>query len=408
MENSSTGYYYSGEIKGVPREERNKTNKNRNQYIINKIKDEMNSKFNNFPDLYIYTRHSNDSNIFRIYVVLSHNSVYNKRNKDINYLIVVLLGEYPKNPPMVFCLTEFNKHLDIFDMRNIQKNLIPEWNNNCTVNDLIVKLPSFTDNVDYQVSNKLLPDIGEYIIETIYYNLNDFLLNPNNKFFRVEILSNHSSDGKNKFYETYLIITKTNLIFLRPEHGKKKNICYIQYIININGIERLRRFLKEGEDFEGLSCFKIINNKYIDNKYNMNGNLDGNRSIFSRTVCIEEKNLNMKEINDLINLRKTEIRNNFKYFENSQSNDVKEIEQIIGIKENIIKYQIDENIFYQIHELYNKLIEISSNKDNIDFSVYVKKLQIFLDKYDKIKKRDKTSDNNNYGVIKTNYDFGFE
>ena len=140
----------------------------------------------------------------------------------------------------------------------------------------------------------------------------------------------------------------------------------------------------------------------------MNVNLDGNRSIFSRTICIEEKNLNIKQINDLINLRKTEIRNNFKYFENSQSNDVKEIEQIIGIKENIIKYQIDENIFYQIHELYNKLIEISSNKDNIDFSVYVKKLQIFLDKYDKIKKRDKTSDNNNYGVIKTNYDFGFE
>ena len=69
----------------------------------------------NFPDLYIYTRHSKDSNIIRIYVS-SHNSVYCKWNKDINYLIVVLLGEYPKNPPMIFCLIEFNKHLDIFDI----------------------------------------------------------------------------------------------------------------------------------------------------------------------------------------------------------------------------------------------------------------------------------------------------
>ena len=155
-----------------------------------------------------------------------------------------------------------------------------------------------------------MPGIEEYIIDTIYYNLNDFLLNPNNKFFRVEILSNHSSGGKNKFYETYLIITKYNLIFLRPafvlelkevlpEHGKK-NICYIKYIININGIERLRPFLKEREDFEVLSCFKIINNKYTDNKYNINANPDDNRSILNRTIGLEEKYLNVKQINYLI------------------------------------------------------------------------------------------------------------
>ena len=39
--------------------------------------------------------------------------------------------------------------------------------------------------------------------------------------------------------------------------------------------------------------------------------------------------------------------------------------------------------------MYNKLIEVSSNKDDgNDFSIYVKQLQNFLDDYDKMKNKE--------------------
>lgn len=402
----SSEYCFSGEIQGITKEERNEINLNKIQYIIKKIEDEINSNFKNKSEFYIYTRNSKKSNILNVFVTLLGKTNYNRRNIDITYLIVVPLDDYPCYPPSVFCLTIFNPKLDIFDMRNLQKNLIPEWSSKYTVRDLIIQLPSFTDNIDYQVSNKLFPDVGEYTISSIYYNLNDFFLNPNNKFFRVEILCENSKH--NIFLEMYLVITKSNIIFLRPGYNMKKNICYIKHIINIIGIERIRRFLKEGEDFDGYSCFKIVNNQYIDNKYNINLNKEDDKSIFSKTICIDDNNLNIKDINDLINLRKAELRNNFKFFENLMCNDVKDIENIICIKENIIKNKVDDNIFYQIHDLYNKLIEITSNKEDSDFSSYVKKLQIFLDNYDSLKNPRNTKDIGKYEKIKGNYNFGFE
>jgi len=93
-------------------------------------------------------------------------------------------------------------------------------------------------------------------------------------------------------------------------------------------------------------------------------------------------------------------------------NDVKEIEQIIEIKEEIIKNKVDDNIFYQIHQLYNKLIELSSNKDEeeeeSDFSIYVKKLQLFLDNYDKMKNEENDKDNKLDEKLQSDYNFGFE
>ena len=67
--------------------------------------------------------------------------------------------------PLLFvCLTEFNKYFDIFNMRNIQDNLIPEWSNKFSITDLIMKIPSLLESIDYQVSQKLFPNIGEYFI----------------------------------------------------------------------------------------------------------------------------------------------------------------------------------------------------------------------------------------------------
>ena len=117
-------------------------------------------------------------------------------------------------------------------------------------------------------------------------------------------------------------------------------------------------------------------------------------------------------MNEIINKRKEEITNYFKFFENAGNNDINEIEQIIEIKRELINNKVDDNIFYQIHLLYNKLIELSSNKDDeTDFSVYVKRLQIFLDDYDKMKsEKEKRIDekSNNDEKLNNDYNFGFE
>ena len=84
---------------------------------------------------------------------------------------------------------------------------------------------------------------------------------------------------------------------------------------------------------------------------------------------------------------------------------ISDIEKIIEIKKKIIKNKKDENIFEQIHELYNKLIEISSNKEGEDFSKYVKDFQNFLGSYDKSMKN-----NIKQEPIQQNkkYNFGFD
>ena len=190
------------------------------------------------------------------------------------------------------------------------------------------------------------------------------------------------------------------MIFLKPGHKPTKNLCKIKYVINLVGIERIRRFLKEGEKFQNLSCFKIVGNKNFIN--------ESNSSILNKTICADDIKLIVKQINECINKRKDDILNYYKFFENSENNDVKKIEKIIEIKEKIVEKKVDENILCQIQELYNKLIEISSDKEEYDFSVYVKKLQNFLDHYDKIKNEEIEKDKNNINLIKNNYNFGFD
>jgi ubiquitin-protein ligase len=404
MEKMPYDYVFSGEIKGMTKEQKNKKEKisiNKMQYIAKKIMEEINLKFKNDPNLHIYDRYSKKYNILQIFVIFFGNKKYNKRTTDITFLIIIK-EEYPISPPLVFCLAEFNKYFDIFNMRNIQNNLIPEWSNNFSINDLIEKIPSLLDSIDYQVSQKLLPSIGEYLINGMHYDINDFLLNSKNKVFKLKILVNDNSDEDVEFIPMYLIITKTNLIFLKQGHKSHRNLCKIKYIINLIGIERIRRFLKEGEVFEGLSCFKIVAN----NKENINN------AIFSKTICVKDNNFIVKEINDLINKRKDDLMYYFKFFENSCSNGVNELEKIIGIKERILAENPEENLFNQIQGLYNKLIEMSSNMEHNDFSVYVKKLQKFLDHYDTIKNNkseDKNNINSNSINLKgNNYNFGFE
>ena len=351
-------------------------NKKKLKHLEQIIREEIQNEFGNDKNIYIYDKILVKYNIIEIFVILLNNSSYNRRQIDITFLIIIR-EDYPKNSPLVFCLTEFNKNMDIFDVRNIQKNLILNWTTYCKLSDLIKNIPILIENLDSQVTNKLQPDIGEYYINSLHYDLNDFFLNINNKFFRVKIniISNNNED----VFDMYLIITKSNLIFLKPCYEEKKNICKIRYIINLIEIIGLKNYPNSNEELKGLVSFQII----LDEK-------SSNKKINDLIIFVEEKNLIINQINSLIKERKEKILKKFKYFEKSEMNTISDIEKIIEIKKNLIKKKKDENIFNQIHELYNKLIEISSNKEGGDFSKYIKDFQEFLGSYDdKIKKMDK-------------------
>ena len=155
------------------------SDKNRIKHIEQIIREEIKNEFKNNKNIYIYDKILVKYNIIEIFVILLSNSSYNKREIDITFLIIIK-EDYPRNAPLVFCLTEFNKNLDIFDSRNIQKNLIPNWANNIKLSDLIKNIPVLIENIDYQITNKLLPDLGEYYINSFHSDLNDFLLYINN------------------------------------------------------------------------------------------------------------------------------------------------------------------------------------------------------------------------------------
>lgn len=371
--------------------------KNRIKYIEQIIRKEIQNDFKNNKNIYIYDKLSKKYNIIEIFIILLSNSEYNKRDIDITFLLIIK-EDYPESPPLVFCLTAFNKYLDIFDVRNIQENLIINWpssnsNSYSNLTNLILNLPILIDNIDTQISFKLLPDIGKYYINSFHYDLNDFFLNKNNKFFRTKIIKDNDNN-KIKLTDIFLIITKSNLIFLKSCYDNKKNICKIKYIINIIEIIKLINYPNSNEKLKGLSCFQIV----LDENSN-------NKKIGDLIICVDEYSFILNQINELIIERRDKIFKKFLYFEKRGKNKISDIEKIIEIKKKIIKNKKDENIFEQIHELYNKLIEISSNKEGEDFSKYVKDFQNFLGSYDKSMKN-----NIKQEPIQQNkkYNFGFD
>ena len=128
-------YLSKGIIEGKPKDP--KLLQEYMQSTIKTIKSEIEEKFSNISKyIYIYYKYDQKRIIFNIFVVVLKIEHYKYIKKNITYLIT-LNEEYPQKPPKVFCLSNFHDILDIFDMKNLQKNLIEQWKQKNTVNDLI-------------------------------------------------------------------------------------------------------------------------------------------------------------------------------------------------------------------------------------------------------------------------------
>ena len=325
----SKNIYMQGIIKGVPKDLN--LLQEYMQSTINGIKTEIKE---NFPEknkyLYIYYKYNAEKRIFNIFIIIFKSEYILFARRDITYLIS-LGEEYPKKPPKVFCLTNFHEKIDIFDMKNIQKNLVEQWKANNTVCDLINELLKFADGIVFQVENRLFPKVGEYYYNSYLYDLNDFLLNPHNIFFRVYYFSSkehHSDISKN---ERFMIITRSSIIFLVNRNTNLKNQCVIEFEFELTWIETLKRF----------PLNKYPNYVFFEFVWNNHSNY-----LHKFVFGIKDDSTKANQITELILNRKKFILNNFKYIESLTNNDVKTLETIY-------KRKIFRNIFFQKYILPN-------------------------------------------------------
>ena len=337
--------------------------------LINSLQKEIQSQFMSNPKLYIYYKYNSNNLILYIFVkVIKKNPWY--KDGDIFYLIKVG-KDYPEIPPYVCCLTDFHDKVSIFDMRNIQKNLVGEWNQKYTINHLINEMLTFSDTLAFQAENNLLPTVGEYTYNSYIYDLNDFLLNVDNLFFRVYYFAGSKKNTDITQNEKYMIITKTMVLFFSCKNPDRKQLCQIEFKFELTWIDSLRRF--SNQNYKDLNFFEIIWNNhsnYSDKfEFGIKADLNMNNKIY-----------------DLIIDRRRYLLNNFKYFEKDKDNSVEIMEKIINIKEAyLINYRFSKSLFEQIHKLYRKIISLFNSYNYEGYQKYVQKLQMFISKYGNIK-----------------------
>ena len=352
--------------------------KKMNEYMHSLIKSlqiDVQNKFLSNPKLYIYYKYNSDILTLYIFVkVTKRNPCY--KDGQINYLII-LGQEYPERPPYVCCLTDFHEKINIFDMRNIQKNLIGEWSQKCSISDIIYEMLTFSDTLAFQSDFKLLPLVGEYLYGSYIYDLNDFLLNSENLLFRTFYFSDVTGKKEDEDFsknEAFMVITNTTILFFKSKNNKNKKFCRLEYKFELIWIDSMRRYtLNKYPDFYFFE-FLWNNHSNYTSKF-----VFGTKS---------ERTINDK-IYDTIIDRKRYLLNNFKFFEKYNDNNIQIMEQIIEIKENYFKQvRFSKFLYDQICELYKKIINKynSMNINDNGYKMYIQnKLQNFIAKYDKYK-----------------------
>ena len=272
-------------------------------------------------------------------------------------------------------------------MRNIQKNLIPKWKTSNKVSQLIDELPDFCNNYEFQIKEGLLPDIGEYSINSYKYDINDFFRNQNNKCFKILILNEDEEGDKKIFSNRFFVITSTSFIILKSVDEKFKNICEINYVGDLCEIEGIDEFSKEGVEYKDLVCFKIEWKKTYRNQ-------------LVSTMYGDAKQSVVKNIYDCLTKRKEKLLSVFKFIQKSESANIKIYEEIIKIKEKLVEKKTNGAIFDEINNLYQQIIEVLSSFNGEDFKKYIEKLQKFINSYEKLnaeenKKKESLKNKNN-------------
>ena len=254
-------------------------------------------------------------------------------------------------------------------MRDILNKLILFWTNEKTVSQIFSEIPIFCRNIEFQIKQGFLPSIGNYHINSYQYDINNFLANENNIFFHIQ--TPYEKNNEIILKEGYLLITTYNFLILEPTKERNKNICLIKYAGLLNQVEKIQKYDYDEKILENYICFRILIDKNICNE-----------NIYDKLICLEKEKDEMKEIENIILVRRDIINNNFKYIEGNENMDIEEYEYIINIKKKLIEKEANEIIYDEINKCYRKIIEILSDNEDDDVQKYVNELHKFIEDYE--------------------------
>jgi hypothetical protein len=244
-------------------------------------------------------------------------------------------------------------------------SIIPNWTSINSVYDIINYIPKFLNAFEFERKNKLLSTYGTYSVNSQIYNINDFLINTIIQFINIEVCI--KTQHGLIFEPRYLFITDNHLIIFHNIDEKKRYLCVISFYAEIQTIEKISKTTIDDIQLNEKSCFKIIWEQGANNVYN-------------DIISVSQDKINY--IIDLIMEKKNSLKYKYDLFYNNHLNNIEQIEKIIDIKEKILEKENDENIFKSIIELYQKIIEIITIKNDDGFQIYMNKLHKMIEKYD--------------------------
>ena len=361
---------------------------------------------------------------FYYYITVYKNTKINLFNIDIFFCIEFIDGEIPyitiltdfteptlnDNRNYYRCLTKEHKYIFNINKYEEQRNILES---------IINGIENFLLFLNESILLKTFIFFGEYEYKHIY-QINDFLQNKNNYFYRINQIFN------NEEKERYILFTKLYFILFEPLSYDKSlvKILFCEKLKNMNILFDKNDILKSiilqlsPNNLDDKIEFKFIDrkrpeskdeNKENENKKDINKKTikekklnDKNNneikikekfdySIFIKNLYICLDSIDFRQFNDVINIYRmifNEYRGNFNYNTNNINNRKKEdknldeFNKLITFYENIVIYYKNKNdkkynerihkIISNLIYLCSELINVSKNQNKNDNEYYLK------------------------------------
>lgn len=304
-----------------------------------------------------------------------------KENSTINYRNFPIFFDIILNPPLqisepeVLCKSNFC-FPSLYNNKNLLKCVCDKYNVRIPIikriNSIIINFSYFINYYEILIKKyKILFYLGEYNMKRLY-NVNDFLLNNNNKIFKLKT----DFFSKKNYINIFLIITDYNIILIKPSEKFKNRgtIFYIGNLIDVSDIHIIKSF----ENEEGIQniLFKFIINENV------------NYLKFYTEMCTDKKTFK-KIANHIQEKVKNYLNKFFIIFPlNLKMNYIKLNGNLIKILKLIVNYlkieykkYYEKNVLFLKHILiliYDFLINLTKlNNDKENFLLFSKEIKEF-------------------------------
>ena len=197
-----------------------------------------------------------------INVKIKEKTSINLRNFPI-FFDIILNPPLQFSEPEVLCKSNFC-FPSLYNNKNLLKCICDKYNVRIPIikriNSLIINFSYFINYYEILIKKyKILFYLGEYNNKRLY-NINDFLLNNNNKIFKLKT----DFFSKKNYINIFLIITDYNIILIKPsdKFKNKGTIFYIGNLIDVSDIHIIKSF----ENEEGIQniLFKFLINENVN------------------------------------------------------------------------------------------------------------------------------------------------